>query len=194
MEAKLKTLEAASVPGPTEARDATLRRLQNNMYSAKEAETYAPANYANAERDYHTVKGDYKDTLTAQYEREAMDLKTAMDEKHGTDMMALHAACKSYATTLRYAQNMDSTVNSTLDDLIKVAAQKSAYENAHHTNNRKAFYLDQDFTGLHLWSERLNAVFYALALVLLLQKRWGFGVGVAVIPALLPKAVAYFRT
>ena len=196
MEAKLKELEQRSVPGPAEAQDARTRELQNEMLKSKEAVERAPANYAAAERDYYTYKsgaGGYADHLRAQFEREAKDLKRKTDDAHAERMARLKATVKTYETTLRYAQNMDVSVGATLEEVVKVAAQKAASENAQLTNNRKAHYVDQDFTGVVLWSQRLDTIFYACGVVLLTRKAWVQGVGVALVPALLPKVVAYFN-
>jgi hypothetical protein len=163
-----KATENITYTTPEEANKKRLAELQSKYLTAKQTVLTAPAAERDAEKAYYTAaegSDGYAKRAASRAATEAAALKLRLVQAHGKDLAHLGDALGSYATTARYAANLEGVVLKQLTEVIEMSDALQAGESAQLTNHRKTAFLSAERSTVASWDSHLTVGLWVLALV-----------------------------
>ena len=153
---------------PEEAKKAETTALYNRYLAARETTKTAPAAELDAEKAFYTAtegSDGYAKRKAARDTAEAAEIKKRILAASGKDRARVEDALTNYATSARYAANLDSVVLVQLNEVIGMADTLQAVESADTTAQRKTAFLVAERSTVAQWDSHMTIGLWVLALV-----------------------------
>jgi hypothetical protein len=165
-----KTYDDVVNKTPSEIHKEKLKKLYDDLLSARTIEETAPQTLNEAEKKYYTFKdGSYEQRMLAKYTKEASQMNNQMRTSYNKKMNEMMQSLSYYNSQRSYSKNINMVKLSVLRDILNKLEQIRTEVANKNTNDRKSYYVIKDQESIVAWIHFFNQSLFAFMILFVIH-------------------------